>query len=127
MFELADDLGGRIYIDLNTGPYYAAVISSHGYPAGNDTNPMRANGITNMDQGVYITYTLITNIQLDDQQVSVLDGQRGQVFGTLLSPFSIKHQENRVILISSSFWADTKTHPVFLLAYKGMVATVPPF
>ena len=53
VFELADDLGGRIYIDLNTGPYYAAVISSHGYPAGNDTKPIRANGITNMDQGVY--------------------------------------------------------------------------
>ena len=88
MFELEDRSRGGTYIDLHTGPYYAAVISSHGYPAGNDTYLGRFNSIRNMDLGVYITYTLITNTQLDDQQVSVLDGQRGQVFGTLILPLS---------------------------------------
>ena len=61
VFQLEDQSGGGTYIDLNTGPYYAAVISSHGYPAGNDTYLGRFNYILNMNSGVYITYTLITN------------------------------------------------------------------
>ena len=122
MFKLEGRLGGSV-IDLNTGPYYAAVISSHGYPAGNDTDPGRYTVIKNMDLGVYITYTLITNTRLHDQKVKVLDGERSQAFEALLTPFSLKHQrKSGAIRIVSEYWADSKAQPVFLLAYEGMVA-----
>ena len=125
MFELEDRNRGGTYIDLDTGPYYAAVISSHGYPAGNDTYLGRFNYILNMNLGVYITYTLLTNTPFHDQQVEVGDGEGSQVFKALLSPFSLKHQKNRPIRISSFFWAEAQ--PVFLLAYEGRAASLLPF
>ena len=79
VFQLEDQSGGGTYIDLHTGPYYAAVISSHGYPAGNDTYLGRFNYILNMNSGVYITYTLITNKPLHEQQIEVKDGDRKSV------------------------------------------------
>ena len=127
MFELEDRNRGGTYIDLNTGPYYAAVISSHGYPAGNDTYLARFNSIRNMNLGVYITYTLITDTPFHDQQVEVGDGEGRQFFETLLTPFSLKHQKNYLIQFSSYYWADTKVQPVFLLAYEGMIPSLLPF
>ena len=112
---------------MNTGPYYANVKSSHGYPAANGTYLGRFNYILNMNSGVYITYTLITNKPLHEQQIEVKDGEGSQVFKTLLSPFSLKHQKNRFIRISSVFWADAKAQSVFLLAYEGMAASPLPF
>ena len=103
VFELEDQSGGGTYIDLNTRPYYAAVISSHGYPAGNDTYLGRFNYICNMNLRVHITYTLITNTPFHDHQVEVGYGEGRQFFKTLLAPFSLKHQENYLIQISSHF------------------------
>ena len=127
VFELEDWWRRHIHTYLNTGPYYAAVISSHGYPAGNDTYLGQFNCIRNMNLGVYRTYTLITNSPFHDQQEEVGDGEGRQLFKTLLTLFSLKLQENYLIQISSYFWADTKAQPVFLLAYEGMVASLQPF
>ena len=119
MFKLEDQSKGGTNIDLNTGPYHAAVISSHGCPVRNDAVLGQSNYIRNtgINFGVYIKYALITNTPPNDQHVKVEDGEGRQFFKTLLTPFSLKRQENSFIPISSGYWAPAKAQPVFLLWY----------
>ena len=118
-------LNGGNNIDLNSKPYYAAVISSSGYPGyDNDINPPYIL-ILNMDLGVYVTFTLITDTQLHHQAVKVSYGSEIQEFSTLSSPFSIKYQERRFIKVQSEYYPpDATAHPVFLVFYEGMLTTL---
>ena len=122
---LVFELRGGKNIDLNSKPHYAAVISSSGYP-GNDTDEVPPQIlIFNMDLGVYVTYTLITDTRLHHQAVKVSYGSEIQEFSTQLSPFSIKYQERRFIRVESEYYPpDATAHPVFLVFYEGMLTTL---
>ena len=133
VYVLVFELRKTTDIDLDTKPYHAAVISSSGYPGNDTTFRPPAIYIFNMDLGVYVTFTLITDTQLHFQAVKVSYGSEIQEFSTLSSPFSIKYQE-RLIEVKSEYYNSATAqgataqgataHPVFLVFYEGILTAL---
>ena len=99
--------------------YYAAVISSRGYPAVGDT-PVSSAPIHNIPVGTYVTYTLLTPPERSfpgDQFITISDIGDSDFKRSLYSPWSGEHSEDRAIDVVS--FAKCGESPVYFIKYAG--------
>ena len=107
--------------------YYAAVISSTGYPAA-IAGAVSSAAIYNIPVGTYVTYTLLTPPDRtfpSNQVLQISDSSTLEFKRSLYSPLSGIHSEDQAISVLS--FAKSGNFPVFLMKYAGKSQHKPDF